>query len=165
MYKVIRIFVFLFLAAIIYAGCTADDICSEETQTTPKMVISFADHKISGIAKPLNHIKITNIEYDTIVWDAPAESISIPLSTEMDRSTYSFTIVKEGVSYTNTYQFDYNRKEVYVSRACGYKMHYTDLKAKDISNTDSTTPTWAQFITILNPIVEDEKSAHITILH
>ncbi|HLS12668.1 MAG TPA: DUF6452 family protein [Flavobacteriaceae bacterium] len=164
MYKVLKSFVVLLFVATIYAACTADDICSEETQTTPKMVISFADHMISGVAKPLNHLKIRNIEYDTIVWDAPADTISIPLSTEMNRSTYAFTIVKEEIPYTNIYQFDYNREEIYVSRACGYKMRYTNLMAEDISNTDSI-PTWAKFITILNPIVEDEKSAHITILH
>ena len=164
MYKVLRSFVLLFLVVTIYAACTADDICSEETQTTPKMIISFADHKVSGVAKPLNHLKIRNIEYDTIVWDAPADIISIPLSTEMDRSTYAFTILKNDISYTNVYRFEYNREEVFVSRACGYKMRFINLMAEDISNTDST-PTWAKFITILNPIVEDEKNAHITILH
>src|SRR5699024_2899982 len=142
MYKVLRSFVLLFLVVTIYAACTADDICSEETQTTPKMIISFADHKVSGVAKPLNHLKIRNIEYDTIVWDAPADIISIPLSTEMDRSTYAFTIVKEEIPYTNIYQFDYNREEIYVSIACGYKMRYTNLMSEDISITDSI-PTFA----------------------
>lgn len=163
MHKLAKAFILLLIMST-YAGCTADDICSEETQTTPKMVISFSDNRVSGVAKPLAHLRIRNIEYDTIVWDAPADTISIPLSTEADRSTYSFTILKNDIPYTNVYQFEYYREEVYVSRACGYKMRYTNLEAKAIPNSDST-PTWAKFITILNPIVEDEKNAHITILH
>ena len=111
MYKVTKAFILLFLIGI-YVGCTADDICSEETQTTQEMVISFSDNRISGLAKPLEHLKIRNIEFDTIVWDAPADTISIPLSTEMDRSTYSFTIVKEDITYTNVFQFDYNRRSL-----------------------------------------------------
>lgn len=163
MNRIIKTFILLLLLSII-AGCTADDICSEETQTTPEMVITFSDHRISGLAKPLEHLTIRNIEYDTIVWDAPADTISMPLSTEMDRSTYAFTILKGETAYTNVYQFDYSREEIYVSRACGYKMRYTNLTAEDISDSDSI-PTWAKFITVLNPIITDEKSAHITILH
>ena len=163
MYKLAKAFILLFLVSI-YAGCTADDICSGETQTTPEMIISFSDNRISELAKPLDHLKVRNIEFDTLVWDAPADTISIPLATDVDRSTYSFTIVKDDVTYTNVFQFDYNREEVYVNRACGFKIRYTNLTAEDISESDSI-PTWAKFITVLNPIVEDEKSAHITILH
>lgn len=156
--------ILLLLIVSIYAGCTADDICSEETQTTPNLVINFADNRISGVAKPLDSLKITNLDYDKVVWNAPADTIRIPLSTETDRSTYAFTILKDDVVYTNVYQLDYFRKEVYISRACGYKMTYTDLEAEAIPN-ENNTPTWAKHITILNPIVEDEKNAHITILH
>lgn len=157
---------FLVITSVsIYAGCTADDICSEETQTTPNMVISFANNSISGVAKPLDSLKITNLDYDDkVVWNAPADTISIPLSTEVDRSTYAFTIFKDSTRYTNVYQFDYRREEVYISRACGFKMHYTNLEAEAIPNEDNT-PTWAKNITVLNPIIEDEKSTHITILH
>ena len=163
MHKLAKAFILLLVVSI-YAGCTADDICSEETQTTPKLVISFSDNRVSGVAKPLEHLKVRNLEHDTIVWDAPADTISIPLSTEADRSTYSFTILKDDIPHTNIYQFDYYREEIYVSRACGYRMRYTNLEAEGIPNSDNT-PTWAKFITVLNPIVEDEKSAHITILH
>lgn len=163
MYNVTKVLVLLFLVSM-YAGCTADDICSGDTPTTPEMVISFSDNRISGLAKPLDHLKVRNIEFDTIVWDAPADTISIPLSTDLDSSTYSFSIVKEGITYTNVIQFNYNREEVYVNRACGYKMRYINLMAEDISDSESI-PTWAKFITVLNPVVEDEKSTHITILH
>lgn len=126
----------LLLAVVIYAGCTADDICSEDTQTTPNMVISFADNRVSGLAKPLDSLKITNLDYDQVVWNAPADTISIPLSTEVERSTYAFTIRKNNISYTNVYQFDYRHQEVYVSRACGYKMIYNNLEAQAIPNED-----------------------------
>lgn len=154
----------LLLTVSIYAGCTVDDICSEETQTTPNMVISFANNRISGVAKPLDSLKITNLDYDKVVWNAPADTIGIPLSTESESSTYSFTILKDNITYTNIYQFDYNLEEVYVSRACGYKMRYNNLEAESIPNEDSTS-TWVKNITVLNSIVEDEKNAHITILH
>lgn len=148
----------------LYAGCTTDDICSEETQTTPNLVINFADNKIAGVAKPLSHIMIRNLDLDTLVWNAPADTIAIPLYTDADRSTYAFTIFKEEVPYTNIYQFDYTREEIYVSRACGFKMHFENLKAEAIPNENLTTG-WTKNITIIKPIVEDEKSTHITILH
>lgn len=154
----------LFFILSMYLGCTADDICSEETPTTPNLVISFADNRISDVAKPLNHLVVRNIEYDTIVWNAPADTIRIPLTTEFDKSTYAFTILKDSITYTNVYELVYTPEEVYVNRACGFKMIYTDLDANSIPNEDNT-PSWAKNITVLNSIVEDEESAHITILH
>jgi len=163
MHKFVKAFVVILIVSI-YSGCTVDDICSEETQTTPNLVISFTDNNIAELIKPLEHLQVENLEHNTIVWDAPADSIRIPLSTEGDRSTYAFTIIKNGEERTNIYQFDYQREEVYVNRACGFKMRFTNLQAEDISDSD-TIPTWAKNITVLNPIIEDEKSTHITILH
>lgn len=164
MCRVTKIFLFIFLSLGIFIGCTVDDICSEETQTTPHLVISFTDNRIPDILKPLAHLKVENLEYEILVWDAPADIIQIPLSTEADKTTYAFTIIKDEIEHKDIYEFSYHRKEVYVSRACGYKMLYIDLEANFIPNSDDT-PSWSQNITVLNPIIEDEKKPHITILY
>jgi len=163
MYKSKKIWILLLIIGG-YAGCTVDDICSEETPTTPRVVISFADNRIADLGKPLEHLKVRSIEYDTLVWDAPADTIMIPLSTEENSVSYAFTIQKNNIEYTNIFKFDYQREEVYVNRACGYKMFFNELEAYDTSNEDNH-PIWAKNITVLNPTVQDEKESHITILH
>ena len=60
------------------------------------------------------------------------------------------------------YEFTYERSNIYVNRACGFKTTYAALSARedDLGVTD-----WILNLNILKTTVEDETEAHITILH
>ena len=60
------------------------------------------------------------------------------------------------------YEFNYERSDVYVNRACGFRATYNNLTALE---DDLGVIDWILDLNILKTTVEDETEAHITILH
>ncbi|MEM0516723.1 DUF6452 family protein [Aequorivita flava] len=161
--------IFLF-ALIVFAfkGCTKDDICPEGTATTAKLVITFND-----IANPVNEKKVNVLSVKTDYEDSvevisltETGEIAIPLSTTSDTTKYQFikTTYTSTDTITNTdrVMFVYQRRIGYVNRACGFNTEYFNLEpALEPEGNDN----WIQEIIVKRDTVNDENSAHITMLH
>ena len=137
---VLLLFVFLLL------GCEKDDICDANTTTTPLLKIDFYTN--GSIATPKKVTKLEVKENGTLVvyknFDG-VSSISIPLKTTVGETVYDFTLNKGTTTEKiDVVKFSYSTKDVFVSRACGFK------KAFDLTNTNSlagfVTPIPAQWI-------------------
>ena len=132
----------LFLLLIIscfFSGCEKDDICDENTPTTPKVVIEFYDAANPTDLKKVTNLGVFNTDF-TIGFGFNDVSIGkIPLKT-----------------------FNYTRRTEYVSRACGYKTLYVlDTTDPVVVTTDGNN--WIQSVTVSQPNIENENETHVKI--
>ncbi len=157
--------ILLLVTLLCLNGCTKDDICSGETLTTPLLIIVFKD-----IDNPLNLKNVPNLtiiaDYanDVEVYNGSAvDSIAIPLRTGADNTRFRFSNENDQGTFNNIdiVSFNYQRQDIYVNRACGFKTTYSELE----SVLDLDVNNWILNLDIENQIIEDETKAHITIFH
>jgi len=146
-------------------GCTRDDICAEGTPTTPLLIITFKDITNPLVAKSVDDLTVET-DYDssvTVLSGAQTDSIAIPLQSGSDNTRYRFIRDAETNSeIIDVYSFSYQRSDIYVNRACGFKTTYENLTAEE---DDDGPVDWILNLDILKTTVEDEIEAHITIFH
>ena len=157
-----------------FSSCEKDDICDPNTPTTSRLVISFYDYTNSTLLKNVTNLKvIAEGMTEAVVFNgiatANGSSISIPLKTTENTTSYSFTLnsgnANPALVNEDKIKFDYTRKEVFVSRACGYKTVYTLDPAKPYTHTDAAVPDllWMKHISVETSNIENENETHIKI--
>lgn len=142
----------LLLLTTIAISCDKDDFCTEAT--TPNLIITFYNKEKENTKKQANNltIKIKNIaEYKAITTD----SIAIPLDINNEKTTYIFTTN----AISDTLQLSYTKKDIFVSRSCGYKTTFKNITKSYV------TKKWIKKTTLKNTNITDEKTAHINIYH
>lgn len=159
---------------MLFSSCQRDDICAEATQTTPMMVMRFYDASDRDEpARPTNLSirSIVNDSVKTLYRRINQDSIVIPLRTNQNATTYSFTIFDsddeeeeddEFTPNTDTLTFTYGTEEVYINRACAYKVIYNSLKLTIEGGEEGQ---WIDSYIIEEPNIEDETQAHISIFY
>ena len=171
-----KIVLLLFVTSLL--GCEKDDICDANTSTTPRLVIQFYDKDNPTVLKAVTNLKVISSENsegiifnesgdDTTKYLANTSTVKIPLKTTGDTTTLSFIHKSTSTTESNkdVLTFNYTTKQVFVSRACGYKMLF-DLKSSNgVVKTDAT-PTdgfWIQNISIVKYNLETENETHLKI--
>ncbi|MBW2961347.1 DUF6452 family protein [Mesonia aestuariivivens] len=153
-------------------SCTRDDICPENTQTTPKLVIEFYDIEFPEQPKSVPRINVfaDGIYEDYFEVSEDKSSITIPLNTTENFTTYKFIrnsnlpIDSDLVSNIDEIKFTYAVNLSYVSRACGYKAEFLNLNAVLVSESNSSN--WIKGIEVRQPNnILNEEDAHIYIYH
>jgi hypothetical protein len=166
------------LFCICFFSCEKDDICSANSPTTAQLVIKFynasnlikrvtdlkivADGSVVGLI--LNKSGVNNEKFlsnDTIVY--------VPLKTDVNLTKFKFILNStSALSKTDEIQFNYSRKNEFVSRACGFKtifdLNGTALQPFLLNNSNAPSGTWIQNIQLLVPIISNEKTTHIKII-
>ncbi len=158
---------FLFAVVVIglFSGCTRDDICPEETATTPLLIITFND-----IANPTQRKAVTDLTVETseanttaVITQTTTDSIAIPLRNAAALTMYRFIRDDEGPNpNTDFVSFTYSTEDIYVNRACAFKTIYHEL---DMTVQNEGTANWILQFQLLITDIEDETQTHITILH
>jgi len=160
----------LFIVALIsLSSCEADDICSEATPTTPRLIIDFYDISNPTLTKNVTTLGIIGEGTTTVILFTNVSKIKVPLDISKDISKYQF-ILNYGNSNpafinTDILQFDYTRRNVYVSRACGYKTLFNLDATNPFTQTDADTPDglWMKNITVLQSNISSEDETHLSI--
>ena len=173
--KKISVIALIVLVLLSFWNCEKDDLCAESTPTTPRAVIEFFNNanptELKSVTKLMVEETVTNSK---LVADASLEEtddtrylfttnkILLPLRTTVDQSVFNFTLNKGEVNEaTDELLFDYTRKEIYISRACGYKTNF------EITNPTAIVATlpgsWIQSITVENVIIDNENETHVKI--
>lgn len=158
----------IFLAIL---GCEKDDICSEDTTTTPQLIIRFYDAATPEETKAVSSLFVYGVnDVDETVFFknltiSSTDSITVPLRVDTNMTKLVFhkdlaDISDLLVGNPDNVDITYTREDVYVSRACGYKAIYTNLNAIETPDGDN----WISSIAIENN-VENETSAHVKIYH
>ena len=158
---------FIFLCILLgLIACTKDDICSEDTPTTPLLVIEFRDINNRLNAKEVSDLLIRlNDAEETVVQQSVNDTIvNLPLDLNASSTEYSFILNGSDTLNFNTdvIQFNYEREDIYINRACAFKSVYRDFIV-DLSEEINTN--WILDFEILQPSIEDETSPHLTIYH
>lgn len=156
----------LLLLSVFFSSCEKDDICDTNTPTTPKIVIEFYD-----VANPTTLKNVTNLGviapgFTSGFGFTATSKIKVPLKTFEDSSVLYF--IQNGSIDPTTddnldeITFNYNRKTVFVSRACGYKTLFTLNSTNPITVTPDSN-NWIQNVIVLQPNIENEDETHIKI--
>ena len=169
-----KIILFLFVLALSFSGCEKDDICDANTPTTPRLVIGFYDFLNPSVLKNVTDLKVIGdgMPKDVLFNGAEttsANTISIPLKTVGTTTTYRLTLNSGNSNAAlvdeDIIKFDYTTKEVFVSRACGYKSIFTLDPTTPYTHTDpiAANQKWIKFISVEKNNIENENETHIKI--
>ncbi len=158
---------FLLLFIFSLSGCEKDDICDPATLTTPKIVIEFYDNNVvpSQTLKPVTKLLIGGVGLPLAYSQNDGVSkIKIPLKIEANSTSYNFILNSDDSANANTdvLTFTYDKKEVFVSRACGYKVNF-DLTNSNTNILIPDSSNWIKAITIVKPTVQTENETHVKI--
>lgn len=157
---------------LLFFGCEPDDICSESTSTTPRLVISFFDINDIENNKTVGGLYAIAVDNQGNEIPVSGESVSsrseitLPLNGSQNQSRfklYKAYDVIDGVVQGNPDEITvaYSTETVYVSRACGYKNIYT-IQGFSI---DSDSDLWMISYEILTNNVNNENETHVKIYH
>ena len=147
-------------------GCTRDDICPDDTQTTPLLVIKFMDISNPTQVKAVDNLRITlaNTSQTEVVPATTDTLYEIPLNPIATSVDYNFTKGYEGTEpNTDAFNITYQRgADIYINRACGFRTSFIDINPTIQAEGSAN---WMLGNTINNTTVENEDITHITIFH
>lgn len=157
----------------ILQGCQRDDICPAGTAVTPMLNIAFFDFRETDISKAPVNLRVKAADYDSIYVNRYNDDvISIPLRPDINITEYEFTInapeipsegeeVPNNNTNTDKLIFTYSSEELYVNRACSYKVSYLDLQV----SLEEDENNWINGIILQEENIENETDVHIHIFH
>ena len=169
MKKFIASIIVLNIIVLYLSSCEKDDICPEGTPTTPSLIIEFYNKDNREILKTINleYFAEGFADVDTIT----SSRLELPLRVDADNVKWSMTYVYTPttgnvIRNTDFMEFNYERNELYVSRACGYKTIFAlDPDTDDTALTDSPTEDgfWISSFSVETLNIDNEDETHIKI--
>lgn len=160
MEKITLKFLLFFCSSLFLLGCQRDDICPESTETTQDLTIEFLDSEDPTKSKAArNLVVIADGMEDTLLGPTNTNSIEIPLRTDQNSTTYHFILNSDSeTENTDSMTFSYSPSTEYLSRACGFRVSFTNLQVSRHQDED----TWIISHSIN---IEDETDISISITH
>jgi len=183
------VFILSLIAIISLQNCERDDICSETTATTPRLLIEFYDVTSpddlksvlrltaygEGLVVDENGMEIEPIVASdaTLLFNENSSAVDLPLliGTEGETTTIRFVLEKftnfrldEDLatnSNVDILEISYIPQFIYVSRACGYKSIFRNLDIDLVPGEDA----WISNIDIEETKIENEDTVHVRIFH
>ena len=172
----------LLVFSLVIWSCEKDDICSEDTETTPRIIIEFYDNDNPDDLKVVENIHVQGIGNEVVVngYNGSTEESTIILPLKTDAFETSFSIYKDfsvndnGTPTDSSDDFiegnediitiSYLTEDVYVSRACGYKIIFDEV----VITVETDTDNWIDNVQPVSEdiqTVENEREAHYKIFH
>ena len=145
--------ILLIILSFTLINCEKDDICIETT--TPKLIVVFYNNEIPATKKVVTSLTVSADGNVNIYENKSLDSIAIPLDLTKNSTLYKF---KSG-TITDSINFTYDRKDVFVSRSCGYKTIFENLQI------ESRTANWIKNDTLKITTLENETATHLNIFH
>ncbi len=156
------------IVAAFFMGCEKDDICPEGTPTTPLLILRFYDAADTEQLKTVTNLRVIGEGQTEEFSLSTTDSIAIPLRALDDFTT--FTLTREydaddaSAGNEDEITFNYTPEEIYVNRACGFKVNYT-LNATDGIVRPDDGDQWIINTEIISSVIENENAAHVKIFH
>jgi hypothetical protein len=153
----------------IFSGCEKDDICDATTITTPRVVIEFYDFNIPANLKSVSNLKVTGLDGNTNLTDSlgifSGTKVLLPLRAAQDSTKYSLILNSTVATSANEdfLEFNYARKNIYISRACGYKTLFELQGSPPITDTSIPENFWIKNLIVTTTKINDESETHIKI--
>lgn len=147
-------------------GCEKDDICTPETPTTPRLIIEFYSIVNTSVLKEVANLEVKGEGASSVINFNLVSKIELPLKTNEDVTNYNFTI--NSTSETPVFNVDkieinYTRKDIYISRACGFKTYFSLNLMNPIIQTNPADDSvlWIKNIEIIKNNIENEEDVHV----
>ena len=147
-------------------GCEKDDICTPETPTTPRLIIEFYSIVNTSVPKEVANLEVKGEGASSVINFNLVSKIELPLKTNEDVTNYNFTI--NSTSETPVFNVDkieinYTRKDIYISRACGFKTYFSLNLLNPIIQTNPADDSvlWIKNIEIIKNNIENEEDVHV----
>lgn len=154
----------LLLFAVSFWNCEKDDLCDQTTPTTPKLIIEFYDNVNQTELKNVTNLGVIEPTFSTGFPFNGVSTISVPLRTNQDATTLQFILNGSDTDTTNDIvdelTFNYERNDVYISRACGYK---TLFQLNTPNGITTSSNNWIQNIEIVQANINNENETHVKI--
>lgn len=156
----------LFLVMLL--ACEKDDICVEGD--TPLLIVRFYDQENPDAVKSVTDLRVIGIgrnsTLNTFSDRADLDSIALPLDPGATRSGFimiSNSGEQDGAETGNqdTLYINYQVREEFISRACGFVARFEDLSFELNGGAES----WIDEVEFLKNEVTDQTSAHVKIYH
>lgn len=177
-----KIIALILICFTIVLSCERDDLCPDDTPTTPRLIIDFKD-----VANPESSKNVFNFRAEdandsesflSSFNNVTADQVILPLKTTEDSTQFALykdfgEVDDNGTPDDETDDIElanrdvitiaYARKDIYVSRACGYKTIFKNVSVTIENDSDN----WLQIIDPINDItiIEDETETHFNIRH
>jgi hypothetical protein len=158
-------------AALVLAGCQKDDLCTADQSSSPRMVVVFKDATNPSIVKTAPNLRIKeigssefaplNFEGATLLTEA--DTIYLPLRSLNTLTSYNFYTEEDGVINIDNIDFRYLTKDVYVSRACGFKTDYENLTL--LRTEENPSNLWITGAVVISNTVNNSNEVHVEIRH
>ncbi len=153
------------LLALSFWNCEKDDICAEGSAVTPRVIIEFYDATATEIQKNVTNLGVIEPTFSSGFAFTAVSKIQVPLQTNANTTTLNFIQNGSDTDTTNdnidAITFNYDTKDIYISRACGYKTIFT---------MNSISPTvfpaseyWIKNIVVSQSNIENENEVHVKI--
>jgi len=143
----------IIIAIISFISCEQDSICIDAT--TPNLVIRLYDFDNRSETKTILLDSVWAEDKGLYIIKETTDSIAIPLDLNNNFTSYNLG----SNALVDQIKINYNRKDVYVGRSCGYKTIYEDINIESASNN------WIKEIEIINTIINNDTAAQVYIFH
>lgn len=169
--KLSLLFICLLISIGFILSCEKDDICAEGTPTTPQLIIRFYDLSSQDDTKTVSGLFAYALDdQDNIISidglsQSTRDSIAIPLRTGMNATRFvlhrDYDAAEPLEGNPEEITVTYDREDVYVSRACGFKTIFNNITFNVAPDGDN----WILNSEIINVNVENENQAHVKVFH
>lgn len=158
-------FILLILLFCIWVGCEKDDICLDDTPSTPRLIVKLFDKEDRLLSKAADNITIYGIGKENPLITLTTDSLVLPLRTQDAYTQYAFLLPTSTASVTvgDTLQFNYRRYDQYLNRSCGYRTNF--ILDKNTISYPNAVPIWMDSFEILIDTVSNEQQTHLAIYH
>jgi hypothetical protein len=163
----------LMLAVLMIAlfswNCEKDDICDENTSTTPRLIIQFYDISNPTDEKNVTNLKVTGFDRpDSLAVFNNVSRIELPLDVTTNSAGYILqnnSTNATAINNADRLQFNYTQNTIYVSRACGYKSVFTldPVTPYVLTDSEDADGFWIQDIEVIHPEIQNENEVHVNI--
>lgn len=184
--------------ALLLFSCERDDICAENIPTTPRLLIEFFDAADPETLKNVTRLSVyaealITDENGNITLPEQANNATLLFNSNSNNIALPLIVGNEGVETTTRYFFEldtnlrtedddpltnsnidilditYTPNFIYVSRACGFKSIFEELRVTQNPDEDDADE-WIISTTLANTTdfqitVENEDDTHVQIFH
>ncbi len=158
---------FILALATTFSSCEKDDICALTTETTPRLLMEFFNSAIPSDNKNVTDLQIAATGETSAITYNNASKILVPLKTTEDTVEFNLTIFASSedpaVRNVDRLVFNYARNEVYISRACGYKIDFLLNQGNGIVLSDPDGSQWIKSIRVVQPTIITENTTHVKV--
>ena len=138
---------------VMISSCEKDDFCTQNP-VTPKLILRFYDDADRTSTKQAESLYVWAANKDSIFVNIATDSLVLPLNGNTNQTIYNFS--KAGVIEQLT--INYMAENEYVSRSCGFKIHFSDISFAPSNN-------WITDFTTIETTLENQNAAHVQVFH